>query len=544
MDVRKYLMQQKLKKDKETFKEKLHLSIDIDFFTNQIKSLSSQITELKTKKNISTKHQENKVGLLKSYIEELNLKMYPDSFKKSFANENIRLHVSNLKLLSNLQDMKNNMLSDDKKTLEDNSKDIVYYIDQVRRNKIKQQIKQDFYSLEFYKIKRKEFEEINGIIPELLNKIEKFKIFLRHNKFLYEQILKQNKILEKMLEKQRKIYYELKNEEKIFQNNDGKKINSEDICKRSNDKKIFENIRSLSEENFQFINYNCKNYYEKHIEDKNNNKSKVIQSLLLSSPKFIGYKSEKSFLKRNKMENRKIIKHYKPINPYNFLNIFSINKRYDSLGEFIDNFSSINSKFIFKIIFIKMLIFNCKKLSFYTLNSDKTTTKMNTISSDFSSKTKKHKNKLFSSKFNSKKDSNKILIFIDYINGLISQQKSLTKYITNKISEEIRTNNQIKTFISECINDINIELFEIKKNNKNEKIKENMIKYNEKLLYILSYIFDNCLSGIKTNHKILINKSRNKIDTKLKNTFFHSNETKMIKLKKSFSLNDIKFKSI
>ena len=518
MDVRKYLMQQKLKKDKETFKEKLHLSIDIDFFTNQIKSLSSQITELKTKKNISTKHQENKVGLLKYYIEELNLKMYPDSFKKSFANENIRLHVSNLKLLSNLQDMKNNMLSDDKKTLEDNSKDIVYYIDQVRRNKIKQQIKQDFYSLEFYKIKRKEFEEINGIIPELLNKIEKFKIFLRHNKFLYEQILKQNKILEKMLEKQRKIYYELKNEEKIFQNNDGKKINSEDICKRSSDKKIFENIRSLSEENFQFINYNCKNYYEKHIEDKNNNKSKVIQSLLLSSPKFIGYKSEKSFLKRNKMENRKIIKHYKPINPYNFLNIFSNNKRYDSLGEFIDNFNSIN----------------CKKLSFYTLNSDKTTTKMNTISSDFSSKTKKHKNKLFSSKFNNKNNSKKILIFIDYINGLISQQKSLTKYITNKISEEIRTNNQIKTFISECINDINIELFEIKKNNKNEKIKENMIKYNEKLLYILSYIFDNCLSGIKTNHKILINKSRNKIDTKLKNTFFHSNETNMIKLKKAF----------
>jgi hypothetical protein len=100
------------------------------------------------------------------------------------------------------------------------------------------------------------------------------------------------------------------------------------------------------------------------------------------------------------------------------------------------------------------------------------------------------------------------------------------------------TNNQIKSFISECINDINIELFEIKKNNKNEKIKENMIKYNEKLLYILSYIFDNCFSGIKNNHKLLINKTRNK------KAFFHSNKANMINLKKSFSLNDIKFKSI
>ena len=495
MDIRKYLMQQKLKKDKETFKEKLHLSNGIDFFTNQIKSLSSQITELKTKKNISSKHRENKEGLLKSYIEELNLKIYPDSFKKSFAKENIRLHLSNLKLISNFQDMKNNMLSDDKKILEDNSKDIVYYIDQIRKNKIKQQIKQDFFSLEFYKIKKKEYEEIKGIIPELLNKIEKFKIFLRHNKFLYEQILKQNKILEKMLEKQRKLYYGLNNEEK--------KINYEDICERSNNKKIFENIRSLSEENLQFINYNCENYYEKHIENKNNNKSKVIQSLLVNNPKVIGYKSAKSFFKLNKMENRKIIKHYKPLNSYNFLNIFSTNKKYDSLD-------------------------NCIKLSFYTLNSnDKTTTKMNTISSDFSSKTKKHKNTVFSSKFNNKNNSNEIFIFIDYINGLINKKKSYTKYITNKITEEIRKNNQIKTFISECINDINIDLFEIKKNNKNETVKENMIKYNEKLLYILSYIFDNCFSGIKKNHKLLINKSR-----------------KMINLKKSFSLNDMKFKSI
>ena len=507
MNGRNYIKQQKLKKDKETFKKKLYLSNNIEFFTTQIKSFSAQIKELTTKKNISTKHQENIEDLLKYYYAQINLRMYPES---NYENENTKINLSNINLITNLQEMKKNMLNNDKRILEDNSKDIMYYIDHIRKNKIKEQIKQDIYSLELYEIKKKEYEEISKIIPDLLNKIKELKIYLRQNKFFYEQIMKQNKILEKMLEKQKEIFNQIKQE-----NNGDIKFKNEE----SNNKKIIGNIRSLSEENLQFINFKSENYYEKHFVDKENKVSKKIHSLLFDNPKFVGYKSKMSFLKNNKMNNRKIIKKYKPVNPYNFLNIFSNNKRYNSIGEFIDNFNTINNK----------------KLSFYTLNSEKASTKMNTISSNFPIKTKKSKKKLFFAEFNIKNNSTKILLFRDYLNDLINQQKTVIKNIINKKAEEIRSNNQIKTFISDCINDINIEIFEIKKNNYNEKIKENMIKYNEKLLYILTYIFDNCFSGIKNNNKKLINKSRNNNE---------SNDKNKIKFKRSFSFNDIKFKSI
>ena len=78
MNGRNYIKQQKLKKDKETFKKKLYLSNNIEFFTTQIKSFSSQIKELTTKKNISTKHQENIEDLLKYYYAQINLRMYPE----------------------------------------------------------------------------------------------------------------------------------------------------------------------------------------------------------------------------------------------------------------------------------------------------------------------------------------------------------------------------------------------------------------------------------------------------------------------------------
>lgn len=541
MNGRKYIMQQKLKKDTKIFNKKLNLSKNIDFFKSQIKNFSEQINDYATKKYISSKHEENIEDLLKYYYAELNFKMYPDSYKKNYGKENIKTNLSNLKLISNLQKLKKNMLNKDKKNLEDYSKDIVYYLEQIRQRQIKKQLKQDLYRLELYEINRKEYEEINEIIPELINKVEKLKIFLRKNKILYEQILKQNKILEKMLEKQKDIYNKLKEEEIVFEkNNRNKKLKIDldidiDIDDIYINKKILGNVRSFSEENLEFINYKSDNYYEKNFEEKKNNKPKSIHSLLYDNPKFIGYKSPMSFLKQNKMKTEKILKKFKPINPYNYLNIFSNNKKFDSIGEFIENFNSINNK----------------KISFYTLNSDKTTTtkfKTNTNSSNLSSKKKKQNKRLFSSKINMEDSPNTIILLRDYLIDLIEQQKNIIKEIENKKAEEIRSHNQIKTFISDCINDISIEIFEIKEKNEYKGNKEIMIKYNEKLIYILSYIFDNCFSGIKYNIKKLINKSRNNINDNIKlnniDSFFNSNDASYIKLKKSFSLNDIKYKSI
>jgi hypothetical protein len=115
---------------------------------------------------------------------------------------------------------------------------------------------------------------------------------------------------------------------------------------------------------------------------------------------------------------------------------------------------------------------NDKKISFNNINTlitnEKTSTKINTISSFSSSKfknKKKIKKRLFSSQqINKEKDNkdNGIIIFRDYLYDLITFQKKIIKNLKNLYAEEIRSNNQIKSFIADCINDINIELFDLK----------------------------------------------------------------------------------
>ena len=64
MNGRKYLMQLKLKKDKERFTRKLYLSNQINFFTTQIKSFSSKIANNRNKRNIATTHSENGISVI------------------------------------------------------------------------------------------------------------------------------------------------------------------------------------------------------------------------------------------------------------------------------------------------------------------------------------------------------------------------------------------------------------------------------------------------------------------------------------------------
>ena len=54
---------------------------------------------MKIKKTISSKRQENTEDLLKYYFIELNLKMYPDSYKKNNGDEITKINLSNLKNL-------------------------------------------------------------------------------------------------------------------------------------------------------------------------------------------------------------------------------------------------------------------------------------------------------------------------------------------------------------------------------------------------------------------------------------------------------------
>ena len=265
-------------------------------------------------------------------------------------------------------------------------------------------------------------------------------------------------------------------------------------------------MRSLSEKNFLY-NYKSENFYEKNFEDNSKNKLQTIHSLLFDKPKFIGYKSPMSFLNYNKIKMKKLVFNEKSINAYDYLNIFTNNNKYDTINEFIENFNTINNK----------------KISFHNLNTEKT--KANTVSSNLSSKKlspkKKKKIRLFSSNALKEGNQNEIILIRDYLCDLISQQKKIIKDLNDKKTEEMRSKNQIKTFIINCIEDLNIEIFEQKEKIKENKAKEEILKQYENLLYILTYIYDNCFSGIKNKVKKLI---RKKLDINIENHFYFHNK--------------------
>ena len=328
MNGRKYIMQEKLKKDKEKFKKKLYLSNQINFFTDQIKSISAKINDINTKRNKAFTQSENSEDILKRYIAELNVRIFPNSFKKNYGDENIRINLSNLRALTKFQNFKKKVFNNDKRALEDYAKDLVNYMEEHRKNKIRKQTLSDIDTYIFYKEKKEEINEVKKIIPDLLIKVELLGNLLRENKFLYDQILKQNKILELILENQKnlnnKLEININKDEKLDEEIEEEESNNSriDIGRKFQRKKMFENMRSLSEKNFLY-NYKSENFYEKIFEDNSKNKLQTIHSLLFDKPKFIGYKSPMSFLNYNKIKMKKLVFNEKSINAYDYLNIFT-----------------------------------------------------------------------------------------------------------------------------------------------------------------------------------------------------------------------------
>ena len=55
------------------------------------------------------------------------------------------------------------------------------------------------------------------------------------------------------------------------------------------------------------LNYKSENYYEEIFEDKDKNEIRTVHALLFERPKFTGYKSPISFLKKIKKRRRQRI---------------------------------------------------------------------------------------------------------------------------------------------------------------------------------------------------------------------------------------------
>lgn len=522
MDAREYSLLNKLKKDKKKFDRKLHIynsKLEID---KKLDNLKKNVKEVTDNNNEVLRLSHNNYKILSSYIAELNIKIYPFILQKqqNYGEKNNEIILSNISMLNYLQKVKKNALIKDKYELENKAMELFLEEDKKQLAQLKKQIRDDKDKLEIMENEKKELSLIKDKYRKISHEAEKYENDLREYKFKYEVVLKKNEILKEMLHNEEKINKKLMKELNIYKGRNINNLNIEingdnngtDIGIRESDKKnrkLNHKNRSLSDKNFLFEGNTRKNSlkYFKNIYKK---KNVILSSTLLKNylPNFKGYKSPLFFIKRDKNIEKKLFDtNLKLINDYNALNMFTNNSNFNSISDFINSFNNFTNS-------------NNNTLSFGSIK-DLKSTKINTISSSNSYiKTKtlsnnsfknnkenndikiRNKKKVYTSLNLNMKYKNEMYILKDYINDLIKEQTKIIKDLKKKKAEEIRTAYQLKFTLSQCINDLNVEIF--RNNKKGEKNIDAIDisqanKTKEKLLYILTYIYDNCFNGINNN---------------------------------------------
>ena len=104
-------------------------------------------------------------------------------------------------------------------------------------------------------------------------------------------------------------------------------------------------------------------------------------------------------------------------------------------------------------------------------------------------------------------------ILRDYLYDLIDKQKKMIKNLSDINAEEIRSIFLFKSLLSKCINDLIIENNEIIIN-KEENIICNT-EENNNLLFILTYIYDNCFNGGNIHIESIFPEFRNNDNSKI-----------------------------
>ena len=497
MDRRKYSLLRKMKKDKKIFDKKLNYYESKISYDEKIKYLTSEIKKYRAEKEEMMKTFNSTEIILKIYIAELNAKIFPNILHKNYGEKNIKMNLSNLSMLSYLQENKKEQLIKDKDQLEDEVIHMFEKSDKMQTKKIKNKIKEDKIEAEIMENEKHKLSLIKDNIRTVAYDIEKNEYSLKQYNLEYDIVMRIYKRLKEKLQMEINKFQKLsdliekKNKKNQYKN---LKIEINDIFHKNSEKT--ERFRSFSDKNFLSVENRRRNSL-KLLEGKNN-KYKINPYLLKN---YKGYKSPLFFLKKNK-KNDKILNDFgtyrKLVNAYNFLNIFSNNSKYNTINDFINSFNS----------------FNNTKLSFTSTTQEFISTKKSTLTSNdsmlksLSSNNSVNKNTNKKIKMRSKlintDNYNEMYILRDYLYKSIDEQKNIIKFLNNRKGEEIRSMNQIKTFISKCIDDLNTEIYEYK-NEENNIIKENEIKdleeKNEYLISILSYIFDNCFKGTKNDIK-------------------------------------------
>ena len=408
----------------------------------------------------------------------MHAKIFPNTWQKNYGEDNIKINISNISMLTYLQKDKNQLLINDKHILEDECMDVFQKLDHRQLNRIKYQIKEDKIDGEIMENEKYELSLIKDKLRQITKDIEKCQYDLKLNKAKYDIATRINKKLKEMVNAEINKNKELSKLIEEKNKNRNLKIKIKDNFTKGH--KNLDNFRSFSDNNIFTVKDSRKKSL-KIFEDKNKRNKFKINSYLIKNYK--EYKSPLLFLKKNKNINLKIINNNnRLVNAYDFLNIFSTNNKYNSINDLINDFNTLNSS----------------KLSFNTI-FEKKSTKENSLSSN---NTLDNKKKIFKSKniirnkLYSPKNNNELYLLRDYLYDLIDQQKNIIKYLKNRKAEEIRSIYQIKMFISKCIDDLYVDICDNKKI-KNENLNIHINKEKEDLLQFLTYIFDNCFTGIK-----------------------------------------------
>ena len=477
---------------------------------NEYDSIFSQRYE-KLRHNASTNHH------LQSYIANLNFRLYKLPEKdKSFQGEDLKIiqqYTDIISLLEKFQNLKGEKFLMDKKELEDRIMEQSLEEQMKELSSLGRQEKYEKYIYDKLILAQNGLVDICQKYRTEVHKCEKYEQISLKLKSEYAISLDTNKKLIEILDKQREISNKLKN-----------KINKI-LLEKDKENNIFEE---------QLID---------NITDKNGNDLDIDNII----------SNEKKDLEKNK--RRYSIKKKRPktaiksnkINP----NLVNVNNNiFDNCND--NDINNLNKEL--NIIILKR---NSSTNNIITKNKNRNVNQEKILERKISLRQKSALNKnildsttnyITKSKISKNKSMNDITDGVKD-DKIIYDRKyldSITKYLTDNISkvreeiklktklkaEEIRTTYQLKYLLGKCIEDIEMELDNEKKdkNIRNSKYYENILgihndketkeKNNkdfdeniencENELFVLTFLFDNCFNGINNINSIFPEFRQNK----------------------------------
>ena len=179
MDRKEYSLLHKLKKDKKVFDKKINYFESKQNYDNQIKTLIKNIKETRDKKNEKLKISENCENILKHYIAELNVKIFPNEWQKNYGDKNIETNLDNLSMLSYLQRVKRNAYIKDKYELENEVTDLFKEEDKKQVEKVRFHMAKDKEDGEIMENEKYQLSLIKDKFRQISHEVEKYNDELR-----------------------------------------------------------------------------------------------------------------------------------------------------------------------------------------------------------------------------------------------------------------------------------------------------------------------------------------------------------------------------